>query len=494
MAILLQDSVTSDQLDCVFSEARPNHLLLICGGENTGKKTAFYERIRHQKDEKKNKILVLTSSEKGVGDVAKELGEDVTVIGFKSLVQKCLGGSKSRYQIITTKTVNYFRGKLKECQEGLVDFERMKKNIGLLGGVDENSINKMSDFETKLRFGLSKKGVTALKQMVGETIYLPYSQTITQFEILARTNPIKEYTYIGVLESQNFMEDEMELLSKILRGKHATVTYKPTNIRANNIPILRKTFSKNVREVELTKVFETRVRQPLKQIYEENKIDPKNISQVSTAILSIFNNFNDNIALLQIISAIPGIDSKFITKLCDIASRENAPLLEFVEKYQNSFSEKTSEKLLPVINYLNKVHGRLDKWNGNSIMIHFLNFFKILNVQPYKEIDVKQHLINMHMSFKRLQEMSSNSNLIDRYLENNGYQTVHKSVLPKPPPSPSMSGLAGTIKVNLPATINVKPEIISPPVMLRRTGSSKCKARPRSWHAGNIFNVARKLR
>lgn len=509
MAIPLQDFITSDQLDCVFSEPKVNHVLLISGAENTGKRTAFCDRIRNQRDDKSQNILVLTSSEKAADELSKGLGADVTVMSFRSLVQKCLGGSKSRYQIIGTRKVNYFLREL-EIENKLDLFERMKKNIEVLSAVSEETISKMSEFETQIRFGLPKEKVERLKQLIGETIYLPYSQTITQFELLAKVNPIKEFTYVGVFECHNLMENEINILSKILRGKHATVTYKPTDIRTSNIPILKKKFGKNITEIKLTKVFDNSLEKAssLRELYDKNKIDPKNISQISAAILSIFNDRADNVALLQVISSIPSLDSKYITKLCDIASNESIPLIEFVDKYQDSFSEKNGSKLIPIVNYLNKVHGRLDKRNANSVMIHFLNFFKLLNVQPYDNTDVKQHLINMHMTFKRLAENDKNLNLIERYLENNGFvksnpvssapmltRTTKTAGFPTPPPSPITGSINGTITVNLPVSVNVKPEMgNTTPIMLRRSGTSKCKPRPRSWHAGNIINAARKLR
>ena len=445
---------------------------------------------------------------------------------FKTLINEYLEIEHPNIKILDIKKINEFN-KIFEDYGIQISFDRLKNTLQQISAVNISNLREMTSFETRLRYGLKKNESLIVKSYIENIFYIPYSQFLSQYEQLPSfVKFLNKYHSISVMNFENLSNDEVKFLGRYTSNKSLVIysdiesKNKPKQFENNWKQI--DSYFKNIREVELTilekeeNIKEEYNKSLFVQLEEnENQINKKSLKDFILTTFKIFNNpKTSNLELLKIISITPGFDKYFIKTFSELVERENLPVIEFINKYYDSFSDKTKEKLLPIINYIKNIQIKLNKNDANSIMIHFLNFCNIIEFDTKSNKEIKNQLVDLHIWLKKLNksnEFQIFNNLLECYMENEmkfkEIPSVNNTIpilQDKKPTSQQPKLINAMVNFKLPVSIsidntsnkensklNLNGEEETP---LRRSGSTKYKPRPRSWHAGNIFNAARKLK
>lgn len=529
---------TMDQINAIESALSAGTILKVIGESGSGKKEVLVERIingLNMKQIEEENILLLTTSKESISEIRNrflEKGEgekfdNIKTNTFQSLIEEFLSIHYPNWKILKETRIKKIQNDLLKNNNAEISYNKLKNSIQQISAVSTTKLKSMNKSETLIRYGLNNEGCLSLKKLVGDFLFIPYSQIIEEsFKFPELINMLKEFKFINIYSFHNLREDECELLIKLSKNKHITLISNDESISKSNQfkknwNLISENYSKaKITEIKLSRVKDNGVEivdncsinEALKAVLTFNKIDTNNAYDITTAIFKVFNNPNLNVPLLQLLTVIPGIDEKFIIRFIDIVSKENkSSVFEFINKYQDSFTDKTKLKLLPVVKYLNSIDKNLDKTNGNSIVIHLMNFAKILGIKIYGNEKMKNDFIDIHTWFYKLpSNIKGIENLLEHFIKKKSSKlpNIQKPVVsssPKPQtitksPTSTSSKISGTFgNLNIVFNVNsktgsIKTEQTAEAPIIKRSGSIKYKPRPRSWHAGNIFNTVRKLR
>jgi hypothetical protein len=539
---IAQELFLSDQEEAIKSNVAANSILKIRGNSVNDMLEVFTRRIIEVAKSKKNdikieNILILTTSMDSINEIHNKFNEkkhqkissQIKIVTFSGLIDEFLLVYHPTWKILKESKIKEIQKSLDDQKE-IISYDKLKKSIQQISAISSNRIQSMSNFESLLRYGLNKERCLLLKKIVGDFLYIPYGQFIEEAskfpELIKMMN---KYKFISIANFHNLRENEAEFLSKVGIGKHITIigdkspTAKYKQFE-KNWKFISNSYKKNkITEIELTKVNNNYSKEPadeyidlnklinvnLKSALTCNKINPNSATDITKTVLQVFNNPNNDLALIQLLTIIPECDEKFINKFCDIVSNEDISVFEFINKYQDSFTDKTKQKLLPISGYLKNLEKKLDKTSGNSIMIHLMSFCKTLGIELYKSEKMKEEFGDIHLQFYHFSSRSKSSkNLLDYYIKNNSLKklpnnnqmvNMNKNGIQI---SNNGSSLFNTnLNINVPLTFNVNSskmsemKFVQQPPVLRRSGSIKYKPRPSSWHAGIILNsAARKIK
>jgi hypothetical protein len=559
----------------------PNQLIKLTGGDYFDERpeALLFMVNEYVKDKKIKKPLILTTSKEAKntlmemhlpyhqglliieeGNVTLENGKYIPARTLKELIAEFLEEYFPNWKILDNTKVRSLMDAIAE-QGATISYERMKTTAQQISAVSITRLEKMSSYEVIIRYGLTKKRAVHVKRLVGNNLYIPYSQMIEEVVKFPQIQEfMSEYDFIGVDSFEKLTTAEVQFLTHISKKQIIAISadrdVKHSQKRfAMNWSLINDNYApEKVSEIDLDLLLleEDRIMAIDDEVECENDekltsseifkdkmksclLNPQDVSGVTKAAFVVFNNpSKSNMEFMQILSLVPGFDLPFLEKFCDIALPENESIFEFANKYHDSLSSSTSAKLLPILNYLNQVQNKLDKESANAIMIHFLNFCKVIGFDAKASDSIKTQFIDLHMELKRLEKgmnASDCNNLLESYIDkySDAVKEVNEPfVEQKPesaPPPPSSSDfkeeplkksaydfltpakpMRAMLNFHLPVSITMnssshgrvgdkaEASIKVEDVPLRRNGSAKYKPRPRSWHAGNILNAARRLR
>lgn len=528
----------TDHTNDIYMDVRPNTLLKIKGESGSGKRGILCDRIVHLLEKKENKIppnemLVLSTSKESLYELETIIENkivlkncNIKMMTFSGLIEYLLQKYFHGCKILKKDKIRYIESILGKNVK--FSFDKLKVSIQQISSIDHKILQKMSDFELIVRYGLNREACLKLKKCVGNCFYVPYSQLIEEAcKFPNFFDDLKKYKFIGVANFHNFSEDEARFLVKMGAGKHITVigNDKPKAkyvLFEKNWEFISSGYKMgNVTEIVLNgqEINTDEFNSALNEKVINDKLDSANVENLAMVIMKVFSNPKSNLPFLQLMSIIPGFDKKFLKQFCNIVSAENLNFYDFLIKYQGSLSDKTKLKILPILDYMNKIEKKLDKTNANSIMIHLLNFCKILEVKTEENQNMKDQFIKLHMWLKFMEnhrELQVSNNLMECYIMNGTFKSKPEYINPSSisyeqqqnDSQQQQKSMNATLNIKLPVSITMETSNINnmassssssgnvklDDTPLRRSNSTKYKPRPRSWHAGNLLNVARKLK
>lgn len=543
MAKTTTNAFEIDKSDFIKWKVDPDTLLKLRVHSEINKFDIFCNRIQYNVECKGNsvkadEILILSTSIESLEEIdlalSKQLKKKQKIDKFtlKNLIDELLKNNFKKWKILDEYHVKKINDSLiKACKSLDISYNKLKASIYLIGAITPNTLKKMNSEELLVRFGLKREEALQLKNIVGDEFYVTYNQLIEEAKNLPNlSNQLNKYKYIFVANFHNLMQGEEEFLEKIGINKHITVMaddlsklkpklfeknwnsisqrYKSLNyveiklkngIHANNEIKYHSTMRTNSRSI----IKNENANELIDQILN-NKIHPTNVKELVKVLMGLLDNKNSNFIFLQFMSMIPGFDDTFLKQFCKLVSSENGNVFEFLTKYKDSLSKKTKSKLLPILNYLTDLENKLDKTNSNSIMMHLLHICKLAGINTQATKEMKEQFIQLHHWLNFLEEhedFKTSNNLIECYMENS--LSKGKCTAPKIRYNIDRR-MNTTMNIKLPISITMEnPTVVknksntqtkAEDIPLRRSGSVKYSSRPLSWHAGTIFNAARKLR
>ncbi|KAG0684515.1 hypothetical protein C6P42_001657 [Pichia californica] len=544
------DHSEEDKIKFIRWKVEPNTLLKLRASSEIEKTDIFCSRIHHHVETKKNsisenQILILSTSKDSISNINLTLDskfkkkQNIDKFTFKEIISNLINKKYKNWKILDEYEVKRIEELLIKQSDTLkISYTKLKSSIGLIGAVSIKSLENMNKDELLVRFGMDKEDSLKLKKIVGNDFYLTYSQLIEEAKNLPNLIKLLEkYKYIFIANFHNLMEGEAEFISEIGKGKHITVmanditTVKPKLFEMNWNNINSNYSNANLFEVNLknkrnngVKVSSTEYIKYQTKIYQKStqtvknesatyvldqilsqKISSSNNETIVDIAMSILENKRSDRPFLQLMSLIPGFDESFLKEFCKLVSSENNSIYDFLIKYQDSLSDKTKSKLLPILNCLSSVESTLIRTKSNSIMENILNIFKAANIDTKVSTSMKEQLHQLELWLKFLEthnDFKISDDLIECYINNKPSKSKFGST--KFVNLKDENTLNSTINFKLPVSVTMENsvshitrssiKIKTDDNPIKRSGSIKYTPRPRSWHAGNIFNAARKLR
>lgn len=522
---------SQDQLDAVLEEFFPGTLLKIKAKQELAGIKTLCDRIYYVVQLAKEKvsteeILILSTSKESLASIDFHLGEKcsktqkIKKITFTGLIAESLSQHFKNWTILEEEKikeiVRILGGKVE------IPYSKLKGSIQQLSAVTTKSLMHMNEHEVMVRFGLDREAALQVKKIVDNVFYVPYSQVIKEStKIPLFFTDLSKYKVICVANFHNLREEEANFLINLGNGKHITIlandsTKAKPKLLEQNWKLMSTAYKDGkIKEVHVNgdyapedstndNNYDQKDNSLIDQILK-NKISLLNFEELIEVMLKVLNNKKKNLPFLQMLSLIPGFDNAFLKKFCKLVSSEKSSVFDFLIKYQDSLSNKTKAKILPILKYLSKIESKLDTSNANSIMIHMLNLCRALGVDTQATEDMKKQFVDLHLWLKFLQnneQLRISDNLIECYIANGTFKSK--------PANNSLSQfkegkpMEATLDIKFPVSIAMKgrietregdsAEVKIEDMPLRRSNSSRYKARPLSWHAGAIASAARKLK
>lgn len=521
----------------------PDTLLKLRVHSEIDKLGIFCDRIQYNMEckatsIKAHEILILSTSKESLDDIDLALSKKlkkkqiIDKFTFQDLIEKLLENKFKTWKILDEYQVKRINELLIKNNNSLdISYDKLKASICIIGSITPNTIKTMASDELLVRFGLEREEALQLKKIVGNEFYVTYGQLIEEAKNLQNLiSQLTKYKYIFVANFHNLMLGEEEFLEKIGIGKHITVMAdnltkaKPKLFEKNWCNITKRYKPLNYYELKLEnnvnvnneKKYNSTIKTDLRSTSKNenaielinhilnNKMHFTNFEELVKVLMGVLNNKRIDFTFLQFMSMIPGFDDTFLKQFCKLVSSENSNVYDFLIKYKDSLSKKTRSKLLPILNYLTDIENKLDKTSSNSVMMHLLHLCKISGIETQATKEMKEQFVELHHWLKFLEEhedFKTSDDLIKCYMKNSLSKAKYTNTKAKYNVDRRMNT---TVNIKLPISITVeKPAVLKTKsntqakvedIPLRRSGSVKYSPRPRSWHAGTIFNAARKLR
>lgn len=508
-----------------------NTLLKIKAKQGIGGVRIICDRIYYvaqisQKDASGEEVLVLTTSDESITEIEDQLkpklakSDKVRFVTFTELISESVSKHFKNWRLLKEKKIKEVISILGEKVD--ISYSKLKISVQQLSAVTIKSLKHMNEYEVMVRYGLEKEAALEVKKVIDNVFYIPYCQIIEEaIKLPFIFADLAQYKFIFVSNFHNLREAEAKFIAKLSVGKHLTILAndstkaKPKQFEKNWEFISSAYKRENVKEICLTDDqtanpadSQEREKDKPKSLIDEilqNKISTSNIEELVEVILKVLSNKRANLPFLQLISLIPGFDNVFLSKFCKLVSGENNSVYDFLVKYQDSLSDKTKAKLLPVLKYLSTIENKLDKKNANSIMIHLLNLFRAVGIDTQATEEMKNQLVDLHLWLKFLQnneDLRVSDDLIECYIANGSLRSKPKTG--QFSQAKDGKSMEATINFKFPVSITMKspltpkggpsPEVKIEDVPIRRSNATRYKPRPCSWHAGTIANAARKIR
>lgn len=554
------DDLTDEKVEAILWPAKPNTLLAIKGDPECGTNETLCSRIHYHVNLKKNsipeeKILILTTSKESVELINSNLkkkfpnGHNIDIFTFKDLVEHFLSKRQKfkNWKILDTAAFNNIKNEMKLYQKHfplIYDVPRFKEHIQTVSVLPQGAFDTIPYEQLLVQYEVPDD-LFYLKSVLGDTFYVTYEKVLVQMPLIPELwSQFKKYEFIAVANFHNLKPEENCLLLNLPNqgNKHSTVISNPSSpakphIFKQNYRSLNDIYKKEAKEITLHKKYssnscsktskpdpepelstafksklnikpqieenEAKIIDSLLEKVLKNKKTHNNVEEIAEVIMKVFKNKKVDISFLQLMSLIPGFDSTFLKKFCQLKAKESNSVYDFLIKYQTALSDKTKAKILPVLNYLSDIEKRLDKKDPNSVMIHLLNVCHAAGVDTQSDEKMKEQFVQLHHWLKFLKEHKEfrvSDDLVECYIANGSFKgtpTYQNFIQPK-----KEKHMNATINFQLPVSITMDKlstphttmKVETANTTLRRSNSVKYKSRPRSWHAGSLLNAAKKLR
>lgn len=525
------NSPSQDQLDAVLEETLPNTLLKIKAEQEVAGIKTLCDRIYyvHQLAKEKvsaEEILILSTSKESLASIDLQLGakcsniQKIKKVTFTELITESLSQHFKNWTILKEEKIKEIINILGDKVE--IPYSKLKGSIQQLSAVTVKSLKHMNEHEIMVRYGLERETALQVKKIVDNVFYVPYSQVIEEStKIPLFFTDLSKYKVICVANFQNLREEEAKFLTKLGVGRHITIlsndsTKAKPRLFEKNWKLMSTVYKEgSFKEVHVNGNYtaedlashENHSEKDTSLIDQilKNKVSSSNVEELVEVMLKVLSNKRANLPFLQMISLIPGFDNVFLGKFCKLISSEKSCVFDFLIKYQDSLSNKTKAKILPILKYLNKIENKLDKSNANSIMIHMLNLCRAVGVDTQATEEMKKQFVELHIWLKFLQnneELRISDDLIECYISNGTFKS--KPVNSQFSQFKEGKPIEATMDFKFPVSITMKKLLGSrdgksaglkiEDTPLRRPNSGRYKSRPCSWHAGAIVNAAKKLK